>query len=271
MERSDTMTDGTDKVISHSVSQNRRLAAQGADFEPFNAEQPKKVVIIGLGGIGSWLTQTVAPILAFDSRIWGLTLCDGDKYTASNRTRQTFPLDYIGWNKADTQAIWVADRFPSLTVGSYPGYILDTDPGPLTDADYVLLAVDNHRTRKLVNTYCMAMKDVILISGGNEMTDGNVQIYIRKDGKDVTADIAAYHSEIADPTDKAPFEKSCEELAVSEPQILATNLMAASLMLNTFWGLAMSDWKEQPSALTRGEVYFHILSNSTIALARKPR
>jgi len=197
--------------------------------------------------------------------MWKLILVDGDKYTHSNRSRQAFDLEEVGNYKADVQARWVMRQSRSVFVTAIPCYVGHDNIGGWPDeGEYVLLAVDNHRTRKLINDHCSYLRDVVLISGGNELTDGNVQVYIRRGGRDVTPDLSAYHPEIAAPVDKAPFEKSCEELAVSEPQVLATNLMAASLMLNAFWLIANSV-ADPPY----NEVYFDIKHNTAYPQRRK--
>jgi hypothetical protein len=118
----------------------------------------------------------------------------------------------------------------------------------LVEGDVVLLAVDNHATRKLVGDHCAErLVDVCLISGGNDGvgadssghpqrgTYGNVQIHRRRDGRDEMPPIATFHPEIADPRDALPTDVSCTEAMVSVPQILFTNLATASAMLNAFF------------------------------------
>ena len=116
----------------------------------------------------------------------------------------------------------------------------------LHDGDLVLLAVDNHATRKLVADRCERLHDVCLISGGNDGVEddssgvarggsyGNVQIYRREGGRDVSPRLGAYHPEIAAPNDQLPTELSCGEALFATPQILFANLATASAMLNTF-------------------------------------
>jgi hypothetical protein len=112
----------------------------------------------------------------------------------------------------------------------------------------VILAVDNHATRKLVNDYCSAqLKDVCLISGGNSGvvsepggrvqrgTYGNVQIYLRRDGTDASPSLSRFHPEIANPADRHPLEKNCTELVMTVPQILFTNMQVATSMLASLW------------------------------------
>jgi predicted outer membrane lipoprotein len=88
---------------------------------------------------------------------------------------------------------------------------------------------------------------VCLISGGNDGigpdasnqmtrgTYGNCQIYIRLDGQNLSQEITRYHPEIRNPADQNPSEENCTELMQSVPQILFTNLAAASAILNAFW------------------------------------
>jgi len=65
--------------------------------------------------------------------------------------------------------------------------------------------------------------------------DGNVQVYQKKDGKELFPPFTWRHPEIEHPKDKNPAEKSCEELAqAGEPQLLSVNDTIASLMLGAF-------------------------------------
>ena len=83
--------------------------------------------------------------------------------------------------------------------------------------EVVLLCVDNHETRKLISDYCEGrggfpgVDDICLISGGNDGVGadssgtvrrgsyGNVQVYIRRDGTDVSPSLTAFHKEIDQP------------------------------------------------------------------------
>jgi hypothetical protein len=117
----------------------------------------------------------------------------------------------------------------------------------IREGDVVMLAVDNHATRKLVAEHCEKLPDVCLISGGNDGvgkdslgrvvhgTYGNVQVHRRQEGRDMTPNLVAYHPEIAKPADRLPTDVSCTEAIVSVPQILFANLASASAMLNTFY------------------------------------
>jgi hypothetical protein len=76
----------------------------------------------------------------------------------------------------------------------------------------------------------------VLLSGGNELTDGNVQVFVRANGRNVTAPLTAFHAEIAQPPDQSPGELGCGALVdEGQPQLLFTNVAVASALLNAFY------------------------------------
>lgn len=228
----------------------------------------RRAVVIGLGGIGSWLVQGLAPFLNFLGEAWTLVLVDGDEYEEKNRARQAF--EELG-AKAEVQAGWIARRFSRLRMQAITQYLSADgaeDTYPAADAirsgDVVFSCVDNHKTRKMLADHCANLRDVVLISGGNEYTDGNVQIFVRRAGQDLTPRLEKYHPEIAQPADKAPYELSCEELAVSSPQLIFANFAAASLMLQAFYAL-----EEGRLDLAKPEVYFDVISVAAMPRVRR--
>ncbi len=173
--------------------------------------------LIGIGGIGCALAPFLARYLHSERKVTGeevrITLVDGDAFESKNAGRQSFEaLD----NKAKVKATELARSFPDLSFRAIPEFVtaenLTHVVGP---GDLVFLAVDNHATRRLVSRRCEELSDVVLISGGNDFTDGNVQVYVRQDGRDVTLPLTRFHPEIAEPKDKSPAEMSCEELAAA--------------------------------------------------------
>lgn len=228
----------------------------------------RRVVVVGLGGIGSWLVQALSPYLQYSTDNWTLVLVDGDEYEEKNKTRQAF--DELG-SKSEVQTTWVARRYPRLRVESINQYLSvddaeDTYPvkNAIRSGDIVFSCLDNHKSRKMVADHCANLRDVALISGGNEYTDGNIQVFVRRQGEDKTCRLEKHHPELASPRDKAPYEMSCEELAASSPQLIFANLTAATLMLNAFYALEQRkmDWQKP-------EVYFDILANAAAPRVRK--
>jgi hypothetical protein len=202
-----------------------------------------RVKVIGLGGIGCAVLQYLAVFLKGLDRPLRLVLIDGDRFEPANTRRMVFQT--VG-NKAEVKAaetaVWLGDC--EVAVAAVPRYLTVENVGELIlPGDHVFLCVDNHPTRKLVSDHCATLPDVALFSGGNEGVDpprergtyGNVQVYLRRDGRDVTAPLTRFHPEIANPKGKLPTEASCVELALSTPQILFTNLAVASALLNAFF------------------------------------
>lgn len=218
------------------------------------------IVIVGLGGVGSILIERLCRFLNYSTDLSAnILLVDGDSYEAKNYERQEFIR--IG-NKADIKASELQMRFSKLCIDSFQEYVTPENISSIIkENNIVFMCVDNHKTRMIVSNYCKQLKDVILISGGNELTDGNVQLYVRKDSKDLTPDLCKYHPEIANPEDKLPNEMSCEELSQSDPQLYFTNLGVATIMSWTFYNAVVKESYE------RSEIYFDILtmnSNSKV-------
>ena len=219
------------------------------------------ITVIGLGGVGSILIERLARFLNYSRDLNPtLLLVDGDTYENKNYERQEFTQ--IG-NKAEIKAMELTMKFPTLRLDSFEAYVNETNAHEtIRTGDVVFLCVDNHKTRNIINTYCKQLTDVTLFSGGNEFEDGNVQIYIRQGGKDLTPDLASYHPEIATPDDQLPDEMSCEELAQSDPQLYFTNLGVATLMCWSFYNVVVKRQYE------RSEVYFDITTMTADAKIR---
>jgi len=203
------------------------------------------VSVIGLGGVGSIVARYAAVFLASFQKNCGLMLIDGDSFDPSNASRMLFGRH---GKKASVVRQELLPRFKQsyMKLVGVAAYITPKNiEWLIQDRDIVLLCVDNHATRKLVNDHCAKLKNIVLISGGNDGvgkdssgvirrgTYGNVQIYVRRQGRDVTHSLSAFHPEIAEPKDKMPHELNCTELVLSKPQILFANLAVASSMLNT--------------------------------------
>lgn len=227
----------------------------------------RQIKVIGIGGIG---TNLLPPLCRhFNSKSLNdhsdrtrFTLIDSDQVELRNLERQAFKS--FG-QKAEVKARELGEEFRMLSVRPISEYVgRDNISRLIESGDIVFLCVDNHETRKLVSDYCETLTDVILISGGNELTDGNVQTFIRAEGKNLTHPITKFHPEIQNATGKTPREMSCGELAARPggEQILVTNVAVASRMFETFWKV------EQEMLDKIGEVYFDIKEGITNTIIR---
>jgi molybdopterin/thiamine biosynthesis adenylyltransferase len=212
-----------------------------------------EIKAIGIGGIGCALLPFLCRFLQYAGEPARLTLIDGDSFERANAARQAFPR--LG-NKAEVKAAELAQEFHALSFRAAPEYVTPENVARLVSSgDLVFLMVDNHASRLLVSRHAATLADLTLISGGNDYEDGNVQIYLRQGGVDLTPSLTRYHPEIATPHDRNPAELSCEELmAAGAPQLLFANLTVATLMLNAFYA-----WRRD--ALDYSEVYLDIVRN----------
>lgn len=199
----------------------------------------RRFKVIGLGGIGSYLVEPLCRYLNYNAKprdsVVEVTLVDGDDYEESNRKRQRFD---VCENKAQVTASRLRDEFSNLHIRYKPQYVTnDNVVSLIRNDDVIFLCVDNHATRKLVTERCQDLDTVTLISGGNDLTDGNVFYYRREDGRDVTRPPTVIDPRIANPDDHVPgsdHRLGCEERAEVDTQLLFTNLRAASQMTGVF-------------------------------------
>lgn len=204
----------------------------------------QRITIIGLGGVGGRTARDLALLLAASNKSVTLTLIDGDGYEPSNISRMMF-LDF--GNKAEVIAKELLPKFVEapLKVETVAEYVSPANVSKLIkEGDIVILALDNHSGRKMVSDWASTMKNVTIISGGNDAVEpdkgmrgsyGNVQIYVRRDGADLTESITCFHPEIETPADKPPYELSCTEKMVKFPQLLLSNIMVSAAILDALY------------------------------------
>ena len=193
--------------------------------------------IIGLGGIGSHLITPLFQYLNYNdntlfNEIW---LIDGDTYEPKNLARQVVvSLE----NKAIAQKKYCKEMYNKLNFSFVDKYVnADNISNIIFDDDIVLLCVDNNKTRKLFEDYSKELENITIISGGNELTDGNILILQKVDGKYTTPLFTDLHPELLNPTDKSPDELSCQELSESAPQISIVNATIADMMRRTLFAM----------------------------------
>jgi hypothetical protein len=200
-----------------------------------------RIVVIGLGGIGSILARYLVLFLASLPEEFRVLLADGDDFEPNNHYRMDVPSYQ---NKAVAMDAELNERFgrEGLVIRSKGQYLNQENKEDLIrEGDFVLLCVDNHATRKLASDRLGELTIGVLISAGNDGvgegergTYGNVQIYARQHGEIVAgAPLDLFHPEIANPKDATPDDMDCMELAVQgAPQLLPINLAMASAMLS---------------------------------------
>lgn len=214
-----------------------------------------RIVIVGAGGIGSHLLPPLCQYLDNLPQRGNVVIIDGDRFEARNADRQIFTNH---GNKAESTRDLLLTRFPRLAIEAKPVFVTEDNVfAYVREGDVVFACVDNHATRRLLCEHCGTLSDVTLISGGNDYSDGNVQVYMRKGGRGLTPPLTHLHPEIAHPQDRNPGDLSCEELSqAGSPQLIFANLSAASHMLNAFWVVTTK------SSLPYTEAYFDIATGA---------
>ena len=253
------------------------MKKEGVDpgVHPFS---PARVVLIGLGGIGSKLADELGRYMSHTTKApKELLLVDGDMYSQSNLERQSILESDVGKPKAQVWSDGLAAEFHNLTVSAMCGYVgkegtkkdnvVPIDRLPMEGA-ITIVAVDNHATRKLFSDWFQdRIASGVLISGGNEKTDGSMITAARIKAAQILPAIDTFHPEIKSPKDKNPADLSCAELAKIDggTQVIWANQMIAALIGNEVHSVVTGEWEKLRK---RGEVYFDILENAAVARQR---
>ena len=207
--------------------------------------EAKRFIIVGAGGIGTWLAEGVARLLEWKYPNSALIIVDGDNYEEKNKERQHFSK--MG-NKASVKALELTQQFSKTTFIPLPKWIVGDDfkgvsdvDSPkikatdlLMDGDVVLAVVDNFAARKILFDAASKLDNIDVFTCGNDdALFGSTYHYQRRNGIEITEHPVTYHPEYENPPDKNPGEMSCQERAEIDggTQLLATNMAVASIIL----------------------------------------
>ncbi|HYD23358.1 MAG TPA: HesA/MoeB/ThiF family protein [Croceibacterium sp.] len=118
-----------------------------------------RVVLIGLGGIGSPALQYLA-----GAGVGSLVLIDDDAVDASNLQRQTiYREDQVGHRKAELAEVWVREFDPEIELRWVVERVTpENAPGLVAGAGLVLDGCDNFATRLAVSDACVAARVPLL-------------------------------------------------------------------------------------------------------------
>ena len=101
-----------------------------------------------------------------------------------------------------------------------------------------------------------SLAEATLISGGNDEIDGNVQLVRRRNGVSLDGTLSEIHPEIATATDGPASGEGCAARVAERSQLLVTNLMVASAMLNCLWAVC------ETGGAPYSEVYLDVVQNA---------
>jgi molybdopterin/thiamine biosynthesis adenylyltransferase len=232
-----------------------------------HTNSPIRVVLVGAGGIGTWLAEGVARLLEWKFPGSALIIVDGDNYELKNMERQSFTK--MG-NKASVKALELTEKFSKTSFIPVAKWVVGDDfkgvsddesskikaSDLLSDGDIVLAVVDNFAARKILFDAAANLDNVDIFTGGNdEFLYGSIYHYQRRSGKDITEHPVHFHPEYENPPDKNPGELSCQERAEIDggTQLLATNMAVAAFILGRIDHIIVNNQKPEAT-----EIYFDL-------------
>lgn len=256
------------------------------------AIDPQRVVVIGLGGIGSWFTDGAARMLHAQAPGSVMVLIDGDTFEEKNTERQNFKT--FG-NKAQAVRTDLRKTVPNIMITAMAAWVVDADHayddeeeegiGKITpqsfmeEGDIVLCVVDNYACRKLVFDAAAEYENIDVFSGGNGSPEdgdalfGSTYHYQRRNSQDITSHPAVYKDEYANPADRNTGELSCQERAELDggTQLVAVNMGVASFLLARLSLLLFGTNEEKEEMQSAAEIFFDLGKGGAKASPRVPQ
>jgi PRTRC genetic system ThiF family protein len=219
----------------------------------FALEKPVKILMLGAGGTGGHVAPHLYRLLHSLDRPVEIILADGDIVEQKNLVRQNFITADLGRNKAQVLAERYATAFGMETL-YIPEFIECEDrlaelvrpdvyqPSPYSyrqreTLSILIGAVDNNRSRQLCHQVFQKADNLIYLDSGNGEFTGQVVCGIRRNGKTRCKPVGDVYPDVLDDTDKFPTELSCAEAAVSAPQSIAANIIAATAVVSFLYNI----------------------------------
>jgi len=219
----------------------------------FALDKPVKIIMLGAGGTGGHIAPHLYRLLHTLVRPVKIIISDGDIVEEKNLVRQNFISADLGKNKAQVLAERYATAF-GMEIKYIPDFIEcgdklyeltipDTYPSsPYSNQRHeglVILigAVDNNKSRRLCHEVFKKADNLIYIDSGNGEFTGQVVCGIRRKGRTYYKPIGDVYPDILSDTDKFPSELSCAEAAVSAPQSIVANIMAATAVVSYLYNI----------------------------------
>lgn len=120
------------------------------------------VVVVGIGGVGSWSAEALAR-----SGVGRLTLVDLDHVAESNINRQVHALGTtLGASKVAVMGARIADIAPACAVVPIDEFVTpDNLDAVLPEADVVIDAIDQPRAKAALIAWCRQRKRALVVCG----------------------------------------------------------------------------------------------------------
>jgi molybdopterin/thiamine biosynthesis adenylyltransferase len=182
-----------------------------------------------------------------------IVIADGDIVEQKNLVRQNFIPADLGRNKAQVLAERYATAF-GLETRYIPEFVEDTEklaelvkpesyqPSPYSyqraeGLSILIGAVDNNRSRQLCHEVFQQAENLIYLDSGNGEFTGQVICGIKRGGRTYYKPVGEVYPDVLEDTDKFPTQLSCAEAAVSAPQSIVANIMAATAVVSYLYNI----------------------------------
>jgi tRNA threonylcarbamoyladenosine dehydratase len=158
------MNDSVETLVDPTLSDRRfagvtRLYGEAA----FAAIRRAHVVVVGIGGVGSWAAESLAR-----SGVGALTLIDLDVVAESNLNRQAHAsLANLGRNKVDAMRERILGFAPDCLVSIVDDFVTPDNVATAlpTSATAVIDAIDQVRAKAALVAYCVAKQLPVIVCG----------------------------------------------------------------------------------------------------------
>lgn len=198
--------------------------------------------LIGCGGIGSILLDLLCKMAKFHQQFITDKLLfhiyDGDYYEDNNLSRQIFPPNAIGNNKAIVTAERIEQTYPEFVVKAYPEFLNQENFSRILENTYgkqlVIVAIDNeHGRHDIIKALDSVDVDFLCILPGNDWRTATCTWWEKEYGEVIPCHPFDLVDNFAHPTDKP--RGNCSYEITSSPQLINANMAAALLTMEVLY------------------------------------
>lgn len=215
-----------------------------------------KILIVGCGGTGSQFMPFLMQLASNVKNIKEIILCDQDHFTNKNLNNQRCTIYDIDKNKAQVCCERYKLIFPNLNISYVDKYIKSKDDIYNAFEEYIRVnycyivigCVDNNATRKILYNYFLNHKNIIYIDSGNdsgkEDANRNGQVIVGANiemptKKYYLPSVGDLYKEIPENKEDIETVGTCMRINNDYPQNIATNIMAASILMSVLTNIIM--------------------------------
>jgi tRNA A37 threonylcarbamoyladenosine dehydratase len=133
-------------------------------LKKFKIFQSAHVCIVGIGGVGSWVAESMAR-----HGIGQITMIDMDHIAESNINRQIHALDStLGQSKLDAMRLRVVDINPNCKINYHDSFLEEDNISDLISQkfDFVIDAIDQTKIKILLAEHCLDYSIPFIMTGG---------------------------------------------------------------------------------------------------------